>query len=389
MSSQQDELRIPPNPGGAIPAEHILGRDSLVRELWRHLDQQSLALFSPRRVGKTSVLQRMTALSPEGWEIRSRDLEGLDSPAAFAQYLYEDAGGIVGGAKGGLAKARALVTKLAGSIEIKNVKLTLQDDAWRRLLERLFDDLDEHLAAKDSKLVFFWDEFTLFIGDVVARGDAKGAMVLLDTLRAARQRHPRIRMVLTGSIGFHLVIRQLVKAGYGNRPINDVRAERVPMLKPAACNELAAALLRGIDLRPDEALVAAVTSASEGHPFVVQHLIDRLRGRGSATSQEIKTELEDLLAPPSVLDLGHYAERLHRYYGELAELAVSVLDAVAPHESGLHIDVIATTLGVDAKALVDVLRDLRDDDYLHFENRHARFALDFVRRHWVNDRMLG
>ncbi|MBL4689035.1 MAG: hypothetical protein JKY37_30870 [Nannocystaceae bacterium] len=389
MSVQPDDLRIPPNPGGAIPAEHILGRDLLVGELWRHLDRQSIALFSPRRVGKTSVLHRMAALAPAGWEVRLRDLEGLDSPAAFAQYLYEDAGGLVGGTKGGLAKARALVLKLAGSIEIKNVKLTLKGDAWRRLLERLFEDMDAHLAASDSKLVFFWDEFTLFIGDVAARGDAQGAMVLLDTLRAARQRHPRIRMVLTGSVGFHLVMRQLVQAGYGNRPINDVRAERVPMLDPAASDELVAALLRGIDVPPDEALVAAVTSASEGHPFVVQHLVDRLRGRMSVTPAEIETELEDLLAPPSVLDLGHYAERLQRYYGEYAELAVSVLDAVAVHESGLHVDAIAATLDVEVKALVDVLRDLRDDDYLHFENRHARFALDFVRRYWVKDRLLA
>lgn len=389
MSVQQDELRIPPNPGGAIPAEHILGRDVLVGELWRHLDRQSIALFSPRRVGKTSVLHRMVALAPARWEVRLRDLEGLDSPAAFAQYLYEDAGGLVGGTKGGLAKTRALVLKLAGSIEIKNVKLTLKGDAWRRLLERLFEDLDGHLAASDSTLVFFWDEFTLFIGDVAARGDAQGAMVLLDTLRAARQRHPRIRMVLTGSVGFHLVMRQLVQAGYGNRPINDVRAERVPMLDPAASDELVAALLRGIDVPPDEALVAAVTSASEGHPFVVQHLVDRLRGRMSVTPAEIETELEDLLAPPSVLDLGHYAERLQRYYGEYAELAVSVLDAVAVHESGLHVDAIAATLDVEVEALVDVLRDLRDDDYLLLENRHARFALDFVRRYWVKDRLLA
>lgn len=80
---------IAPNPGGNLPAPQILGRDELVAELWNVLERQSVALFSPRRVGKTSVLRRMAHHAPVGWHVRTRDLEGYDSAATFAQRIYE------------------------------------------------------------------------------------------------------------------------------------------------------------------------------------------------------------------------------------------------------------------------------------------------------------
>lgn len=372
-----------------MPSEHILGRDALVEELWRNIETQSVALFSPRRVGKTSLLERMKSMAPSGWIVRKRDLEGLHTAEAFARYLYEDVGGLVGGTKGALKRAHAFLQGFAGSVEIKGIKLKLPEDSWRRLIESLFADLQEHLEGEDRHLVFFWDEFTLFLGDVAARSTATDAMVLLDTLRAARQRHDRLRMVLTGSVGFHLVMRQLAKAGYRNRPINDVRTQRVPMLDLAARESLARALLLGIDATPTNAVVDRIALLSEGHPFVLQHIVDGLRGSSAIEEASVDSVFERLLSPPTVLDLGHYAGRLTKYYDDSADLAFAVLDALAVSEGGRPLDELASALGTDREGLVDVLRDLRDDDYVAVEGTNVRFGLDFVRRYWVGDRMLG
>lgn len=281
-----------------------------------------------------------------------------------------------------------LLERLTGSVELKNVKVTLADENWRRLIESLFEDLDEELGRRGERLVFLWDELTLFVGDMTLRGMERDAMVLLDTLRAVRQRHLNVRMVLTGSIGFHLVMRQLDAKGYRNRPINDVRTERVPMLTPGDARPLVMALLRGIDAEPRPEVVDAIISQSEGHPFVIQHLVESLRSTTEPSVEDVAAVLTVLLTPPSVLDLGHHATRLSKYYGDREGPAIAVLDLLAQEPEGVEVDELFSRLPQERDVLLEAIKDLRDDDYLAQRGRHVRFSLDFVRRHWCEDRML-
>jgi hypothetical protein len=388
MSDSADVVAIPPNPGGTLPPDQILGRDPLVERCWRHLEQQSVALFSPRRVGKTSVLRLLEHRAPSGWLVRVHDLERLDSAQAFAQFLYGDAVELLSGRSKALVRVKAFLQRVSGSVEISNVKLTLADDDWRRFLDSLFDDLEEELGQRNERLVFLWDELTLFIGDMTLRGQARDAMVLLDTLRAARQRCSRIRMVLTGSIGFHLIKRQLDERGYRNQPINDVHIESVPMFEPDDAMPLVEALLRGIGVEPRPTLVEAIIAHGEGHPFVIQHMVESLRGKHEPNEGDVATSLASLLSPPSVLDLGHYASRLSKYYGEREAPALAILDALARSPEGMEIDELLEHLAMDRVIAVPAIQALRDDDYLLQRGRHLRFALDFVRRYWCEDRML-
>jgi IclR helix-turn-helix domain len=388
VSNSTGIVAIPPNPGGSLPPPQILGRDSLVERCWHHLEQQSIALFSPRRVGKTSVLRLLAHRARPGWHVRFHDLERLDSAQAFAQLLYFDALDLLSGRNKALARAKAFLQRVSGSIELSNVKLTLAGDDWRRFLDDLFDDLEEELGRKDERLVFLWDELTLFIGDMTLRGHARDAMVLLDTLRAVRQRCSRIRMVLTGSIGFHLIKRQLDEEGYRNQPINDVRIESVPMLEPDDARPLVEALLRGIGVEPQTAVTESIIAHSEGHPFLIQHLVESLRGKHEPSERHVAVSLAKLLSPPSVLDLGHHASRLAKYYGEREAPALAILDALAKAPKGMTLGALLKQLAMDRTIAVPVVQALRDDDYLVQRGRHLRFALDFVRRYWCEDRML-
>lgn len=213
-------------------------------------------------------------------------------------------------------------------------------------------------------------------------------MVLLDTLRAVRQRCSRVRMVLTGSIGFHLIKRQLDEKGYRNQPINDVRIESVPMLEPDDARPLVEALLRGIGVEPRTVVTDSIMAHSEGHPFLIQHLVESLRGKHEPNEGDVAESLARLLSPPSVLDLGHYASRLTKYYGEREAPALAILDALAKTSKGMALDALLEQLSMDRTTAVPVIQALRDDDYLTQRGRHLRFSLDFVRRYWCDDRML-
>lgn len=54
----------------------------------------------------------------------------------------------------------------------------------------------------------------------------------------------------------------------------------------------------------------------------------------------------------------------------------------------MTLDVLLKQLAMDRTIAVPVVQALRDDDYLIQRGRHLRFALDFVRRYWCEDRML-
>ena len=163
------------------------------------------------------------------------------------------------------------------------------------------------------------------------------------------------------------------------------------MLDVAGAEQLVMALLRHskIPLNPD--LIHAVISGSEGHPYVIQHLIDRLRRLGAPTVSDVAPTLTTLLRPPGdPLDLRHYAQRLHSYYDEEeAKLALDILDMVALDPSGPTIDRLHASLdGYERDTVLETVRHLEEDFYLSSADRRIRFIHEFVRRFWIEERAL-
>lgn len=375
------------NPGGALEPHQVVGRDGLIADCWRTLAHQSVALLAPRRIGKTSILIRMAATAPEGFVVIRRDLEGVESVAEFAQLLFEDVSRLLGGWRSTASRARAYIDKLA--IEASHIKIELRGLGWKRLLERLFEDLDEQLAARDETLVLMWDEITLFVAELLRRNQADDAMTLLDMLRAVRQRHARVRMMLAGSIGFEEILRRLRTHGYRNRPLNDVHKCFVPLLDDPGAEQLIRGLLRYADTDQDPALIDAMLRLSEGHPFVIQLLADRLIRLPDPRAEHVEPCLNQLLEPPGdPLDLSHYLERIDQQFDDRrAELARDVLDQLATVEHGIERNRLIEALSVhDPEAVRAVIRQLEDDFYLRRDGSRMLFMLDLVRRYWRAER---
>lgn len=381
---------IAPNPGGALEPNQVVGREQVIADCWRSLRSQSVALLAPRRIGKTSVLIRMAADHPAEFVVVRRNLEGLESTAEFVQVLFNDVEQLLGRWR---CKAKHTLKWLeSAAIETSLIKVQLHGPQWKRLLERLFDDLEEELTRQDKLLVLMWDEVTLFVSDLLRRGHASDAMALLDSLRAVRQRHLHVRMVLTGSIGFDEILRQLQRShGYRNRPLNDVAKRFVPLLDTAGSEQLIRGLLGHGGKHQDPRLIQAMIERCEGHPFVIQLLADQLLRLPQPRAEDVEPHLRRLLSPPGdPLDLNHYLERIDKQFDAgRAELARAVLDTLARAEAGMERGELVSALPTHAReAVLGVLRHLEDDFYLRREQGRSRFMLELLRRFWSEERGL-
>src|SRR5947208_13264205 len=76
-------------PGAQLPIKDIFGRDTFFAGLWGILEGNSIRMEAERRIGKTSILHKMEAEPPAGWEPISLDLEQVHSAAEFAEKVCE------------------------------------------------------------------------------------------------------------------------------------------------------------------------------------------------------------------------------------------------------------------------------------------------------------
>lgn len=380
-----------PNPGGVLLPEQVIGRDPLIRECWDVLENRSLALLAPRRMGKTSICRRMARWPAAGFITRYRDLEGRSRATDLVGVLFEDVADLLRPANKLARRARTLLESLTGTVELKGFKLNLIEQDWRQLLEATFADLQQHCTEQGVRVVLFWDEFPLFIREVARSGHPNEAMTILDILRAVRQQHADIRMVLTGSIGLQEVIASLKRQGYGNDPINDVARILVHPLEQEGAIQLTTALASGLEQEADTSTIEQIASLCEGHPYLIQHVLHRLRHRQAFSAEIAAAELDRLLdAPTDPLDLYHYVIRLGQNHPDsILSAARAILDRVAVSESGLTTaELIEALPQQDPEGIRSALHALRRDLYLRRTGWRYQFHFAFLARYWRRERGL-
>ncbi len=323
-----------------------------------------------------------------------RDVEAFRSPSEFIEGIYADVEAAL--SKG--ERARLAFWKLAeklGGTEIGHIKLPHLKAHWKTLLAALFDDI---FANESRQVVFFWDELPLFLYNVKEASGEQDAMEVLDALRALRQKHPRLRMVFTGSVGIHQVIGSLRKYGYSNDPTNDMLTIEVPPLHSSDGARLAKLLLAGesIALSDDEGNVCRTISEAAGHiPYYVHCLISRIRDAGgSVDSDGARACLQNLIADPN--DPAHfhyYQSRLTTYYGTAeATLALHALDALASRKKPVSFSDLLNlvrhrTPDAEDEVFRQVLQVLLKDHYLLRDSDGSySFRYSIVQAWWAYTR---
>jgi len=390
------------NPGGQIPANEVVGRDRLIKQLWEIIEQQSMVLSAERRMGKTCVIKKMQAESGSGRLTIYRDLEnvrlampvaGGQSPLEFVELVFEDVERHLSKFQRTASKTRQFLSQF-GSVEVSSFRFPQVAAAhWKTLLVSVLEDLLEH---QDRRVVLFWDEVPWMLD----RLGSEAATEIWDTLRSLRQTLPQLRMVFTGSIGLHHVIGGFKRSGYINDPTNDMYEMDVPPLDFPDARGLAYNLLEGegISSHDNLFLAEAIAEAVDCIPYYIHHLVAQLKRYPGEINSSVVGEIinQGLTDPLGRWDMAHYRDRLNNYYPDESEraYALGLLDVLA-FAQPLGLNDLCSRLAIalerncDRELVLSVLQLLQRDYYLIQRGGSVSFRYDLIRRYWQLSRGIG
>ena len=385
------------NPGGRLNTRDVMGRDNEIARYWCVLERQGLVISAERRIGKTHIVLKMRDECRSGYLPLYQDLEAVHSIADLIRSIYstiQQSSSTPPGLKTRIAKWSSLLpSKIAG------VDLPTTDSAWQALLFDAFDDLIR--IAGDSVILMLWDEFPLMLHNLQRREGPDSAIQLLDNLRALRlARAHRLRFLFTGSIGLHLVLRSLRKAGNANDPVNDMLSLTVPPLAHRDTCDLAAALLKQTPAAPAQIPDLALRIAGEvgGFPYYVHHVVDQLdQLRRQPTLQDVSSAVDSLVYDShDPANLHYYLNRLSSYYAaDERSLALLVLDTMAGQASPTPVPDLLNLCRHRDPTLTDeqlreILTMLAEDHYIEPRKCVGGAAYDFrwqlVKKWWKGRR---
>jgi hypothetical protein len=382
------------NPGGEIDPADVLGRDQLIASIWRVLSRQSLELTAERRIGKSSVIKKMTAEPVPGFGAVYQDLEGIRTRLQFVQSVYRQTEALLSRRKKTADRLSRLVRTISGT-EIRGLKLPkVAAPDWKRLLVAICEDLQEHL---DVVLVFFWDEMPFMLQNIRASEGSTAAREVLDVLRSIRQSITGIRMVYTGSIGLHHVLAELRGGGeVSHAPMNDMDRLDVPPLERADAIDLAQRIIAGESLPADAPVETADALAKEvnGIAYYVHLVLDGLVKEGwDATPDTVRSLVRRKIHDPTdPWNLAHFFSRTSSYYGKERGLALALLDALAGTDamSRSHLIRVAQAMADvrDPHEVIAMLARLTNDHYVAPDAEgDYRFCYTVVQRWWRHHRV--
>lgn len=351
-----------------------------------------IALFGPRRVGKTLLCQeQMRRLAAQGRVIPVyMNIESIcTSPELFAQrYIGLACFWAVAGGQGRvepylsavdllqtpaaaipavLQAARFLITELSRAVIDPGV-----------LLHLAFDFPDRLALALGRPIMCFLDEFT----ELAALTKFPQVGNPYKLFRAVMQQHAHVSYVVTGSAV--TAMEQMVR-DHESPLFLQLRAIELPPLTA----QDAQALTTKIIGRPlNSAAQAELYTHTGGHPFYVTALVERLRELAPDEPEAISPEL---VAQAFVLETLDARGQIHNHCRYLYDIslqrargyaALKALLQILAEEDGLTLTEAARRMHRRPSSVQDYLRSLLDVDLLMVRGQRY-FYRDAVLRYWV------
>ena len=368
------------NLGGVLAPDEVVGRQREVDEIVKAIDGPGALLTGDRRMGKTSVIRAVEARArAEGYAVVRISAERA-SLEEFVDALAQSLTSL--GTKFRREVERWRLTAHAGPITAQRIPAP-----------RSLDDLIGRTvnAASPRPLVLMIDEVPVMAKTLEGQKPGAGGE-FLHLMRRLRQDYDRLRMVLSGSIGFHHV------TGEAPGTVNDVQRVPIGPLEEEDAIYLARCLLLGerVVTTSERAVAEAIASAAENVPYYEHHLVNAANqaaaARGHGVGPDEIAGLVDaaLFDPDDPWDLRHYRDRLRDYYGPQTRLAATVLDVCAKTHDALSVDDILVRLAfvdelppVPRDELTLLLERLEADHYLVRRGNGDLFPRNLVRRAWL------
>lgn len=390
-----------PNPGGTITGNAIVDRVKEIKSIWRALENQGVVLISERRVGKTSVLRKMEEHPKDDWHPVLYIVEGKEHPADFVEGLYLELlkSDIL---KDKFIKLKQFYTKYVGGQNIGSWKVPQIMENWKPLFESMLDDV----VNSGKKVLLMFDELPLMLAKFIKNDSIGplGTMTFLDTLRAIRSKYEpskKISFIYCGSIGIHLVIKDLKRNhGYNSDPINTMKIVPITGMDEAGARELCQKLSEGEHFQFDEKekVFSLICRETDRLPFYIQHVFDYFHESENTkiTENLVHKAIEILVNDPS--DQGffrHYLDRIKTYYDkDMMKIALLILNEASQiddfWEEEYISNVVKSRMEADDEIIQEVLDLIWSDHYLIRKDgdstRFYKFRYSLLKKWWGKNR---
>jgi len=390
-----------PNPGGILSGEAIVNREQEIQSIWKALQGKSVVLISERRVGKTCVLRKMEENPRDDWTPILYLVEGKSHPIEFVGGLYErlleeDI------FKYKFHNLKKIYTKYADGQQIGSWKLPEIRENWKTLLDSMLQDIID----ANKKVLLMFDELPLMVHRFIQPKECGPhvGMEFLDTLRGLRNKYEiskKIAFIFSGSIGIHLVIKNLKRNhGYNADPINNMAIVALSGMSEDGARLLCEKLSEGEGYKFDdkEKIFDYVCKSTDNLPFYIQHVFAFIEG---STKKIITKELVDQAITYLLNDekdegfFQHYMDRITTYYDvNIRDVALLILDKTCTKEGLLEeseiINIVNTNMEIDKETVKTAIDMLWRDHYfirnIKDYNRVYKFRYSILQKWWKVNR---
>ena len=351
-----------------------------------------IALFGLRRIGKTLLCQeQMRHLAVQGRVIPVyMNLEGIcTSPELFVQrYIGLTCFWAVAGGRGSvepyLRPVDLLQTPAATVPVALDAMRFLITEAGREvvdpgaLLHLAFDFPDRLAIALGRPIMCFLEEFT----ELAALAKFPQAGNPYKLFRSVMQQHAHVGYVVTGSA---ITAMEQVVRNHESPLFLQLRAIELPPLTAEDTQALTTKII-GRPLNP--AAQAEVYAYTDGHPFYVTALVERLR---ELALDEPEAITQEQIAQAFVLETLGARGQIYNYCRYLYDIslqkargyaALKALLQILAEEDGLSLTEAARRMHRGPSSVRDYLRWLIDVDLLVIREQRY-FYRDTVLRYWV------
>lgn len=369
---------IEPQPGSDRDPANFVGRTAITSQARKRLQVgANLLLTDPRRMGKTFWMHTFAAREKR-FHCYFIDYEGVFTVNDF---LIRTADTLVKGGKLPTRAFQKLKTIFDNcDIEISS-PITIKSYHRQTSPHVLLTDILSTLDGEENDVIplVMMDEVPMAVNNIAEREGAGAAEEILQTLRALRQKTTRVRWIVTGSVGFHHVLR---KTKMTQGVLNDLESLPLGPLPRDEADELARRLLLGVGQEPLDDVVNELVAVSGGIPFLLHKLVGALAQRcyTAFSPSDVRECFENFIDDPDEFRwFEHYLTRVTPHYGERAQVADQILRQTLS-QTNEWIPVDSLTQGEEFS---DVLEDLVKDHYLERRGRSVRWRYPALQYIWA------
>ena len=377
--------------GNVVKGDNLYGRDRELRLFWETIEKDSLLLTSPRRYGKTSVVNDMKDRPQAGWSVIYIDMEGFSDPYEFVVELLSHANPTL------LQKARNLFRSARDAtdefqlLDLARIKLREPDGSWKKDGTEIFRELKKG----NPKSIVIIDELPTYLLKMQEKYGDDGSTIsmFLHWLRRIRQ-DLQIRFIVCGSVGIDTIVDK-----YGlETAVNDFAKLQLPPFDDRTAKGMITTLLDKYGIGyTDDLIKEIMASIGLQVPFFIQLMLKEILDRTDFGSKGLTSEIisdsyrQGLLGTEGKKDFAWYFKRLRtEFQGKDYQSVLEILRLLArvPSAPEAELEEIHSRIkhGDDRIGFRRILDTLETGFYIMRSDAGVTFHNKVLRDLWIQER---